>query len=105
MAMNVNTLESYFPAPGVQHAAETIDATVRQLGALDADTRLVVITPNVAIRVTFDDQDPVTDTFGHVYNAGETVPMNEVTAAAMKWTRAYTGDADGSITVSEMKRT
>ena len=105
MALNINGLESYFPVPSVTHADETVDSTVRQLAALNSATRLVLLTPTRAINVTFDGSDPVKDGHGVLYGAGEKFSVNEVTAAAIKWVLAYTGDTDGTMTVMEFKRT
>jgi len=103
MAQNVNTLEAYFPVPGVTHADETVDATVRQLAALNAATRLVMVSVSADILATFDGTDPVSGGHGHKYVVDDVIHMNEVSAAAFKWVEAETG-VTGLMTVTELQR-
>lgn len=104
MSMNVNTLESYFPVPGVTHADETVDSTVRQLAALNAKTRLVMISVTADILATFDGSIPASDGRGHKYVVDDVIHMNEVSAAAFKWVEAEAGTS-GVMTVTELQRT
>jgi hypothetical protein len=104
MAQNINGLESYFPVHGSIHEDETIDGSVGTLAALEADTRLVIVSPSVAINVTFDGTIPVTSGHGHFYGAWTLITMNEYTASLMKFVCANTGET-GFMSVTEMQRT
>jgi hypothetical protein len=106
--MNVfmtNTLENHIPMPGVTHADETITATAAGLAvALNAQTKMVLVTPNVAMRVTFDGTTPVAEGHGHLVQAGQSMPLNRVAAGAMKQVKEYATDAESILTVTELTR-
>lgn len=101
----VNALENHIAVPGVQHADETIDDIVRSLSAgLNDLTTMVLITPNVTVRVTFDETDPVAEGHGHLVTPGETMPLNLQSAVKLKWVKEYAADSDSIITVTELTR-
>jgi hypothetical protein len=101
----VNALENHIAVPGVQHADETVDDTVRQLAAdLNELTCMVLMTPNVTLRVTFDGTDPVAEGHGHLVTPGETLPLNLQSAVQLKWVKEYSTDSDSIITVTELTR-
>jgi len=101
----VNSLENHIAVPGVQHANETVDDDVRQLAvALNELTTMVLMTPNVTMRITLDGTDPVAESHGHVVTPGESMPLNARSARSVKWVKEYAEDVDSAMTVTELTR-
>jgi len=100
MSLNVISVEGYFPVSGVTHADEVIDGSVGTLAALDADTRLVMISVTADITASFDGVDPAVGAHGHPYVIGDVFHMNEIMAATFKWISAGTG----IMAVTELER-
>lgn len=101
-AVNVaNDEKELVATPGATHQKITVSNSVKQIGALQAQTEYVLVTVDSNnVRVTFDGADPASDD-GHLLTAPYTGMWSRARAVAAKFIRV---SADALLFVSEFVR-